>query len=250
MTTSVGGKSAIVTGAASGNGRAIALALAAAGAGVVCADRQAEAAQETVQMIEAAGGLAWACAMDVTRAADCERTAALAQQRLGGIDFLVNNAGILVRGGVLDLSEEDWDRQYAVNVKGGFLMTRAAAPALTQRKGAIVMVSSVAGLRGAAGHLAYSSSKHAVIGMMRCLALELGPQGVRVNAVCPGLVRTPMIADQTSQLPARVAAYPLGRIGEPEDVAKVVLHLLSPEAAWTTGLAYALDGGTGLGARA
>jgi NAD(P)-dependent dehydrogenase (short-subunit alcohol dehydrogenase family) len=236
---------AIVTGAGSGNGRAIALALAAEGARVICADIDDAGAHETAARI---GPDARAMKADIRSDADCRHCAAAAQA-LDGPLILVNNAGVLVRGGILDLSEADWDRQFDINVKGAFLMTRAAAPLLRERGGCVVMVASIAGLRGAATHLAYSASKHALVGMTRSLALELAPQGVRVNAVCPGLVHTPMLGDVAGDLPQRVRAYPLGRLGQPEDVASVVVHLASDAAAWTTGLCYALDGGAGLGTR-
>ncbi len=240
---------AIVTGAGAGNGRAIALSLAGAGAAVVCADNREAPAQETVSLIGTQGGRGRAVVMDVADAAACRRAVAIAVEEFGSVDILVNNAGILVRGGLMDLSEAEWDRAYAVNVKGGFLMTQAAGRELRRAAGAVVMVASLAGLRGSGSHLAYSSSKHAVVGMTRCLALELAADGVRVNAVCPGLVETDMIRDRAADLPARLPGYPLGRIGQPEDVARAVLHLVSAEAAWTTGLCYALDGGAGLSTR-
>ena len=250
MANGIEGKCAIVTGAGSGNGRAIAKALAAAGASVMCADLNSGAAEETAGSIVASGGQAAFVQMDVSNSEDCHRTAETAVERLGGIDILVNNAGILVQAGLLDLSEAQWERVFAVNVKGSFLMAHAAAPQLKNRSGSIVMISSIGGLRGSAGYLAYSSSKHALIGMTRCIALELAQFGVRVNAVCPGLIRTPMIEDMSgSTLSGRLAGYPLGRLGEPEDVSGVVVHLVSTEAAWVTGLCYSVDGGAALASR-
>ncbi|CAN5501199.1 3-oxoacyl-[acyl-carrier-protein] reductase [soil metagenome] len=243
------GLTAVVTGAGSGNGRAIAEAFAAHGANVVCADRDAASAIDTVRRIEAVGGAALAATMDVTSADDCKGTTTAAADRFGAIDVLVNNAGVLIRGGLLELSEAQWDLSYGVNVKGCFLMSKAAAPYLKARRGNIVNVASVAGLRGSGGHLAYSSSKHALVGMTKCMALELGAAGVRVNAVCPGLVDTPMLNDvAAAQLESRGKGYPLGRIGQPADVADAVLHLASAEASWVTGHCYVTDGGSLLGA--
>lgn len=239
-------RNVVVTGAGSGNGRAIAIAFAAAGARVVCADRNIAGAQETVDSIAAGGGEAIAVPADIIVAADCERVISSCNEKFGAVDVLVNNAGVSMRGGILDLSEADWDKQFAINVKGAFLMTRAAVANLRERKGTIVNIASIAGLRGSATHLAYSSSKHAVVGFTRSLALELASQGVRVNAVCPGLVDTPMIAYQGIETIKKRAetAYPMGRIGTPDEVAQVVLHLASRAASWTTGLCYVADGGT------
>ena len=243
MSTDFKNRCAVVTGAGSGNGRAIANALAAAGARVVCADRNLAAADETVAAIKTAGGQAVAVEADIAVAADCQRTIAQARQHFGAVDILVNNAGILPRGGLKKTTEADWDRAFAVNVKGAFLMTQAAIDDLCAQKGTIVMVASVAGIRGIGSHLAYSSTKHAVIGMTRSLALELGPQGVRVNAIAPGTIETPMMTYPGSNLKARGETFPLRRIGQPEEVAKVVLHLASGDADWTTGLVYVMDGG-------
>ncbi len=243
MKTDFKDRCAVVTGAGSGNGRAIASAFAAAGARVVCADRNLVAAEETVAAIRQSGGQAVSVEADISVAADCRRTVAQARQHYGAVDILVNNAGILPRGGIRDLTEAAWDQAYAVNVKGAFLMTQAAIDDLCAQKGNVVMVASIAGIRGVGSHLAYSSSKHAVIGMTRSLALELGPQGVRVNAIAPGTIETPMMTYPGSNLKARGEAFPLRRIGQPEEVAKVVLHLASGDADWTTGHVYVMDGG-------
>ena len=246
MSADFKGRCVVVTGAGSGNGRAIAVAFAAAGARVACIDRNGATAKATVDAIHAARGEAAAVEADITVAADCRRAVAAAKEKFTAVDILVNNAGISVRGGLLELSEADWERQFAVNVKGAFLMTQAAIADIRAGKGNIVNVASIAGLRGSATHLAYSASKHALVGMTRSLALELAPHGVRVNAICPGLVDTPMIAYQGIEtIKSRVASsYPLGRMGVPDDVAKVVLHLASDDASWTTGLCYVADGGT------
>lgn len=251
------GKSTIVTGAGSGNGRAIALAFAEEGALVGCADANGPGARAVAEEIGRAGGQALPIEMDVTRSADCERAVRETVAAFGGLAVLVNNAGIWVHGTALTLSEADWDRQQAVNVTGVFLMTRAALPAIVARGGgSIVMLASQAGLRATRGSLAYVASKHAVVGMTKCLALDHAADGVRVNAICPGLIETPM-AQQiyrtrgAGRSPEEVRAerlrgFPLGRIGRPEDVAAIAVHLASDESSWTTGVCYSVDGGNGL----
>ena len=254
------GKSAIVTGAGSGNGRAIALAFAAEGARVACADYDGASAQQVAGEIAKSGGSAIAIPMDVTTAADCERTVQETVTAFGGLDTLVNNAGIWVPGTILTLSEADWDRQQAVNVKGVFSMTKAALPAIIARGGgSVIMLASIAGLKGTAGSLAYNASKHAVIGLTRCLALDHAADGVRVNAICPGLIETRM-GDQVLREWGRedgveqtrrqlLESYPLGRLGRPEDVAAIAVHFASDESAWVTGTYYVVDGGTTLKVR-
>lgn len=241
---------AIVTGSGGGNGRAIALELAKRGIAVVTSDINEDAASDTSAIINRDGGRSIAVKADITNMDDCEKSVQIALDTFGSLDILVNNAGVLVRGGILDTSIADWDFVNGVNARGTFLMTKAAAPRIIESVGNIVIVASLAGLRGTATHLAYSSTKHALIGMTRCLALELAPLGVRVNAICPGLVETDMIMDNKVSVAERSKAYPMGRIGTPVDVARVVWHLVSPESAWTTGTCYRLDGGAGLGVAA
>ncbi len=254
------GKSALVTGAGSGIGRAISRAFGAEGAGVTCADVDAAAARATAEAIVQEGGSAIAVGMDVTRAADCDRAVEAAVAAHGGLDVLVNGAGILIRGDALEVTEEQWDRQQAVNVKGVFLATRSALPVLIARGGGnIIIIASIAGLRGNTRNIAYAASKHAVIGITRCLALDHGRHGIRVNAICPGIIDTPMAGlihrdrglDQSYAdfLAGVAAAYPLGRVGTPEDVAAVAVHLASPEAGWPTGVIYTVDGGASLHTR-
>ena len=256
----VEGKVALVTGAGSGNGRAIALALAVEGARVTCADVNAASAQQVADEVTQQGGAAIAVGMDVTRAADCAAAVQQTVDAFGGLDILVNNAGIWVPGTILALSEADWDRQQVVNAKGVFLMTKAALPAIIARGGgSVIMLASIAGLKGTAGSLAYNASKHAVIGLTRCLALDHAADGVRVNAICPGLIETRM-GDQVLREWGRedgveqtrrqlLESYPLGRLGRPEDVAAIAVHLASDESAWVTGTYYVVDGGTTLKVR-
>jgi len=203
------GKNAIVTGAARGIGRGIALKLAAAGANLALADlgNPADAAltynlaaqtdlNHTVEEVKALGANAVPILADVTRLADCERMAAETASSLGSIDILCNNAGIIAVGMVADLPEQTWDRVMAVNSKGPFLCSKACIPYLTkQNEGAIVNTASVAGKTGHAGLSAYCASKFAVIALTQALAEELGPANIRVNAICPGYLRTAMWVD-------------------------------------------------------
>jgi NAD(P)-dependent dehydrogenase (short-subunit alcohol dehydrogenase family) len=250
------GRVAIVTGAGAGNGEAIARAYAREGASVACADLNGGAATKTAVDIQESGGKAIAIQMDHCVAADCERTVATATESYGGLDILVNNAGIVVFGTVLDLSQEDWERQFRVNVLGPFLMTKMALPELIRRGGgAIVMISSASGLRPQPSGSAYVASKHAIVGLTKSLALDYAGSGIRVNAICPAVIHTRM-AEQywanRAELLGKTEAdviervtrqYPLGRLGMTDDVAAIAVHLASDEARWTTGTSYLLDGG-------
>ena len=258
MAQRLAGKAAIITGAGSGNGRAMALAFAREGALVACCDKDRAGAEAVAGAIAASGGQAVAVEMDVTRSADCERAVQETTQAFGGLDVLVNNAGIVVEGTALSVSEDDWDWQQAVNVKGVFLMTKAALPAISARGGgSVIIIASLSGLRGRPGMLPYVTSKHAVVGMTKCLALDHAGDGIRVNAICPGFIETPMTeryfrapanaGRSRDEIRAELAGpVPLGRIGRAEDVAAIAVHLASDEAAWTTGTCYPLDGGTSL----
>jgi len=253
------GRVAIVTGAANGNGRAIAERLAREGAGVACADRDGEGAETVAAAIRAAGGGALGIAMDHTQAADCERTVAETAATFGTPDILVNNAGIAILATALDTTPEDFTRQWRINVLGPFLMSRAVLPAMIERGGgAIVMIASAAGLEARQAGAPYVSSKHALIGLMKSLAADYAAYGVRVNAVCPGLIRTRMAqqlfdhrARKLGLTPEAVEAemrkeFPLGRLGEPEDVATATLNFAAADAGWLTGQALLLDGGQSL----
>lgn len=209
--------------------------------------------------IMAGGGAAIALKMDHTVAEDCNRTAAAALETFGSLDILVNNAGVAILGTALDVSEEDFLRQLRINLLGPFLMTRAALPRMIeQRRGSIVMIASAAGLHARQAGAAYVSSKHGVIGLTKSLAVDYGGFGIRANAVCPGVVGTQMshqyFEDRARRQNISVESviadlarqYPLGRIGEPEDVAAAALHFASDESSWVTGEAYLLDGGQSL----
>ncbi|MGF1616509.1 MAG: SDR family NAD(P)-dependent oxidoreductase [Acidimicrobiia bacterium] len=239
------GRSTVVTGAGRGLGAAMAELFAVEGARVVVADVDFVSAQATAERINSAGGEAISVSADITDAEDVEAIMGAAADHFGRIDVLVNNAGIASAGSVTEVSEEEWDRVMAVNVKGAYLCSRFAIPYMEQSgSGSIVCISSASGVIGQRGQVAYNVSKHALIGMVRCLALDHASAGIRVNAVCPGVMNTPMLdalsEDQVAQLQAM---HPLGRLAEPAEVALLVLHLASDESAFTTGGVFLVDGG-------
>ncbi len=243
------GKVALVTGGAAGIGRASALAFARAGARVVVADIDLSAGEETARLIREAGGEATFVAADVSRAAAVEALVAAAVARYGRLDCAHNNAGVTAGGFTHRLTEAAWDRVMAVNLKGVWLcMKYELAQLLRQRAGgAIVNTSSASGLVGFAGAAAYAASKHGVLGLTRTAALEYAPRGIRVNAVCPSLIRTAML-EQTLATSVEgearlVALEPMGRLGTPEEVAGPVVWLCSDAASFVTGHALAVDGG-------
>lgn len=244
------GKVAVVTGAASGIGRATAVGFAGAGARVVVADRDPGGAEETVGMIRRAGGDAVPVRVDVASPAEVAALFARTDEVFGGIDVAFNNAGIEGPIGVstAELSEADFDRILAINLKGAWLCMREEIPRMKARGGgAIVNCSSIAGVVGFAGAAAYVASKHGMIGLTRTAALELARDNIRVNAVCPGVIRTPMIERATHHRADEAAGYaaaePVGRMGEPEEIADAVLWLCSAGASFTTGVALPVDGG-------
>jgi NAD(P)-dependent dehydrogenase (short-subunit alcohol dehydrogenase family) len=243
------GKVAIVTGAGSrgpglGNGKAAAILFAREGARVLCVDLTRERADETVGLIRAEGGVAEPLVADVTRGDDCRAMVAVAVERWGGLDVLHNNVGIESRKDLLEVTEEEWDRVMAVDLKSMFLATQHAAPALFDRGGgAIVCVSSVAGLRGH-GRTAYAAAKAGVIGFVQSVAVQLGPKGVRINAIAPGTVWTPMVESLGAEArERRRRATPLGTEGTGWDVAWGAVYLASDEARWVTGQTLVIDAG-------
>lgn len=244
------GKRAVVTGAASGIGRATAELLAELGAAVVLADVDEVRGAEAAKAIAGAGGTAAFVRCDVSTAADCEHVIATARDVHGGVDVLFNNAGIIRRSTVSDITEDDWDLVMAVNIKSIMLMSRAAIPLMTAAGGgSIVNTGSGWGIKGGASAVSYCASKGAVVNMTRAMAIDHGGQNIRVNCVCPGDTATGMLADEARQLGESVDAFyadaadrPLGRIGQPRDVACAVAFLASDAACFVSGAVLPVDG--------
>lgn len=241
------GKVALVTGAGSGIGRAIAERFGAEGARVIVNDLYRERADETAERIVAAGGQAVGIQADVTQAAAVEALVARGLAAFGHIDVLVNNAGASQGDDILTIDESTWDWNLDVVLKSAFLCSKAVLPQMIERRsGAIVNISSVNGLAGL-GEEAYSAAKAGMNLLTKNMAVKYGRFGIRVNAVCPGTIRTPIWGPRLQQDPAifdRLAKwYPLGRVGEPEDVANAALFLASDEASWITGALLVVDGG-------
>lgn len=242
---------AIVTGAASGIGRATAMTLAAEGAAVVAADIDDAGIEEVVAEIVAAGGRAIAVRGDVTVDADCRRLVDAAVASFGGLDIVVNSAGIVRRADVVETTEQDWDQTMEVNVKSVFLMGRHAIPEMARGGGgAVVNIGSGWGLKGGPRAASYCASKGAVVNLTRAMAIDHGPDGIRVNCVCPGDTDTPLLRSEAAQLGEDLAAFldssaerPLRRLGTPEDTARAVVFLASPAASWVTGTTLVVDGG-------
>jgi NAD(P)-dependent dehydrogenase (short-subunit alcohol dehydrogenase family) len=249
MPERLAGKVAIVTGAGSrgpglGNGKACAMLFAREGARVLCVDQVADRAEETVKLIHGEGGQARAFAADVTKTADCRAMVAAATDTWGGLDVLHNNVGIESRKDLLETGEDEWDRVMAVDLKSMLLATQAAVPAMVKRGGgSIICVSSIAALRGH-GRTAYAAAKAGVIGFVRSVAVQLGPQGIRVNAIAPGQVWTPMVESLGPQArERRRRAAPLGTEGTGWDVGWGAVYLASDEARWVTGHTLVIDAG-------
>lgn len=237
---------AIVTGASGGLGRAIATALAAEGAAVVINyARNAQAAQELVQALEAKGGKALAVQADVATLDGAEALVKASQEAFGKVDILVNNAGINRDGLLMRMKEEDWDSVLDTNLKGVFLCTRAVArPMLKARSGRIINIGSVSGLVGTAGQANYAAAKAGMIGLTRSTARELGSRGITANCVAPGAIEAGMLLELSEeQRAAYLKQIPLERFGKPEDVAAAVVFLAGPAGAYITGQTLAVDGG-------
>ena len=245
------GKVALVTGGGSGIGRGTSVRFAEEGARVVVADLRGETAEETAAAIRAAGGEATSCAMDVTRSADVAAGVQAAIGSFGGVDVVVNNAGITITGAAHDLTEDDWDRELAINLKSVYLVSKALWPHFLERGGgSIVSTASIAGLWAIPDDAAYCASKAGVIMLTKCLALDGAKAGIRANCVCPGFIQTPMIdgyfsdqADPDASREFAVRLHPLGRLGEPRDIADGFVYLASDDARWVTGTALTVDGG-------
>lgn len=246
------GQVVLVTGAAGGIGRAAVAAFAQAGARVVVADLDLAGAQAVASQVQAGGGQALAVQVDVTQGASVQAmvAAAVAASGFGRLDAAFNNAGVELEGAATADADEDlFDRTIAVNLRGVFLCMKYQIRQMLAQggAGAIVNTASVAGLVGAATMPAYTASKHGVVGLTKAAALEYARRGIRVNAVCPGVVRTAMTERAIAQRPEREAAiahlHPMGRIAEPAEIAAAALWLCSPAASFVTGQAWAVDGG-------
>jgi NAD(P)-dependent dehydrogenase (short-subunit alcohol dehydrogenase family) len=251
---SLAGKRALVTGAGSGIGAAIAERFAGLGAHVWATDRDERTARDTAERIRRAGGAADALALDVTDAAATTEAASALESR-GGIHVLVNNAGIGHVGTILQATGADLDRLYAVNVRGVFNMTRAFLPAMiARRSGAIVNMASIGGVVGLRDRVAYCTTKFAVVGLTKSVALDHALDGIRVNCICPGRVETPFFTARLREYPDPEKAYrelaathALNRMGKPEEIAAAAAYLASDDAAFITGSALIIDGGLSAG---
>ncbi len=250
MAAQLDGKVALVTGAGSGIGRATALAFAREGAKVVVSDVDDDGGEDTVAQIGRAGGEAAYVHADVSRAAEVEALMARTIEAFGRLDCAHNNAGVqgVLETPIHEYPEQVWDEVISVNLKGVWLCLRYEVPhMLEQGGGCIVNTSSMAGLVGRRGRSAYVASKHGIIGLTRTAALEYGPMGIRVNAVCPGAIQTPMLEQTVMGHPEREAQFltghPLGRFGTADEVADAVVWLCSDSSSFVTGHGMVLDGG-------
>jgi NAD(P)-dependent dehydrogenase (short-subunit alcohol dehydrogenase family) len=241
-------KIALITGAGSGIGRAIALAFAREGAKVALVGRRAELVQSVAK--EAAGS-PLALSGDVSKQADIDRILAQTSTHFGGLNVLVNNAGILHIGDSEQITEAQWDETFNVNVRGLWLLSRSALPYMRKAGGgSIVNVASVLGINGARKRAAYASSKGAVVLLTKCMAIDHGPDNIRVNAICPSFIETDLTAEVIRKAPdpgavrsERISVHPIGRLGQPEDIAGLAVYLASDESSWVTGAALPVDGG-------
>src|SRR5258705_13405480 len=248
--TRLSGKVALITGGGTGIGRAIALAFAREGASVAVAGRRLEKLREVISEIQKQGGAGLAMECDVSRAKDVERAVKGTVERFGRLNVLVNNAGALHVSTVEGISEEEWDRVMAVNVKGPFLMSRAVLPEFRKcGGGTIVNIGSVLGLFAVKDRAAYCASKGGVTMLTKAMALDHAHEKIRVNCICPSVVETDLVKgvfNETEEgqvrLKARLATIPLGRLGKPADVEVMAVFLASEESSWLTGAAIPLDG--------
>jgi 2-keto-3-deoxy-L-fuconate dehydrogenase len=253
--TTLTGRIALVTGAGSGIGAAIAERFAALGAHVCATDIDEASAEETARRIQAAGGSSEAFALDVARDTSARAAAEAVHGRHQRLDILVNNAGIGHVGTILQTSGDDLDRLYTVNVRGVFNVTKAFLPAMiARRSGVIISMASIGGIVGIRDRLAYCTTKFAVVGLTKSLALDHALDGIRVNCICPGRVETPFVKARLSEYPDPEKAYremassqAVGRMGRPEEIAAAAAYLASDDAGFVTGSALIIDGGLSAG---
>jgi NAD(P)-dependent dehydrogenase (short-subunit alcohol dehydrogenase family) len=248
--TRLAGKVALITGGGTGIGRSIALACAREGAKVAVVGRRLEKLQDAVAEIKAAGGEAVAIACDVSRAADAQNAIRKTADAFGKLNVLINNAGVLSVSTIEEIDEDEWDNLMAANLKGPFLMCRAALPEFRKAGGgAIVNVGSVLGLVAMKKRAAYCASKGGVTLLTKAIAVDHGHENIRANCICPSIVETDLVSelfktpDGERAKRDRLATIPLGRFGKPHDIAGLAVFLASDESAWLTGAAIPVDGG-------
>jgi NAD(P)-dependent dehydrogenase (short-subunit alcohol dehydrogenase family) len=242
------GKVALITGAGTGIGRAIALAYAREGAKLALVGRRKDPLD---RVAKDAGGETLVVCADVSRQSEIDRVLEEVQSRFGGLNVLVNNAGILHIGTAEQITVDQWDQTFNVNVRGLWLLSRAVLPFLRKAGGgSIVNMASVLGINGARNRASYAPSKGAVILLTKCMAIDHGAEKIRVNAICPSFVETDLTADVLRKAPdpeavrrERIAVHPIGRLGQPEDIAALAVYLASDESSWVTGSALPVDGG-------
>ncbi|NOT54858.1 MAG: 3-oxoacyl-ACP reductase FabG [Deltaproteobacteria bacterium] len=247
--TRLDGRVAIVTGGGQGIGQGVALCLARAGARVVVNDTASERMAQTVTAIEALGTQALGVAANVTQASEVERLVQETLNRFGKIDILVNNAGVVVVKSITEQTEADWDRVLNVNLKGVFLCChRVVREMITQQHGAIVNIASIAAFHYTVPHVPYAASKAGVVALTRDLAYEVARHGIRVNAIAPGPIETPMMSSALTpqQKEGYAKQVPLGRLGQPHDIGNAAVFLVSDEASFITGTTLPVSGGTDL----
>ena len=248
MSSRLKNKTAIVTGAGSGIGRACAIALAREGTRVVLVGRRKERLEETASAI---GKSAFVLAADVSKNNEIARVVEFTMAHFGRLDVLLNNAGVLHIGTAEQITEEQWDETFNINVRGLWLLSRAVLPAMRKSGGgSIINMASVLGINGARNRASYAPSKGAVVLLTKCMAIDHGHEHIRVNAICPSFVETDLTAAVISQAPnpksvraERIAVHPLGRLGQPADIAELAVYLASDESTWVTGSVFPVDGG-------
>jgi NAD(P)-dependent dehydrogenase (short-subunit alcohol dehydrogenase family) len=253
--SSLTGRRALITGGASGIGKATAMLFAREGAAISVVDLDEDGGWKVARAVQDEGGRAVFVAADVTLDSDCRRAVQQTVSELGGLDILFNNAGIIRRATVEELAEAEWDQVMAVNVKSIFLMSRYSVPVMANAGGGVIInTASGWGLMGGPRAAAYCASKGAVVLLTKAMAIDHGPQNIRVNCICPGDTDTPMLRDEARQLGqsaerflTEAADRPLGRIGTPDEIAQAVLYLASDASSYVTGTALVVDGGGSAG---